>query len=141
MWLLINKFLNIFEAKLFNELELKIFKELISNSEPNLATLITNQLKDINKVTRDPDGLETLFYHIYKGKPSRNPNYAINDYQEYLYATLTLFDHTGGKNLKVKVWTVEGYIFEFQYNENYNLFLKGVNNWDLVSINIRINRS
>lgn len=122
MWLLIESFLNIFERKLLNELELKIFKELITNSEPNIAILISNQLKDINKITRNPDGLESLFYHIYKGKPSRNPNYAINDYQEYLYATLTLFDPVSENKLKIKVWTVLGHIFDFQYNKNYNIF-------------------
>ncbi|CDN90626.1 hypothetical protein [Hydrogenophaga intermedia] len=88
-----------------------------------LLTLWDSQVQAINKVQRLPDGVETDFYRMLKGRPSFPEELAFPNKTEELLLAKVRVDVPGVKGaLSANVWCVRGYLFSIEFAGNVGYF-------------------
>lgn len=81
-----------------------------------LLTLWDSQVQAINKVQRLPEGVETNFYRMHKGRPSFPEEFAFpNKTEELLLAKVQVGMPSMKEALNAKVWCASGFLFSIEY--------------------------
>jgi len=117
-------------SRSYNKLEKTIiegFKKLFADDE---LEIIVSQIGEINRIYRDPEGNETLFFKFVKGKPSSKFGKLFNDIGESEICDLEVYYF---KNiLPVEVYIRNGALFRFKYCGAYPAN-KELENYTIVS--------
>lgn len=104
----------IWRNRRLNELEVLILDTVRSRMDPELHAQWDKQVSSINRVNRLPEGVESDFHRIRKGKPFWDPEIAFPDCaEELLLATVTLT--LPSTVLTAEVWLVQGQVFCIEY--------------------------
>lgn len=88
-----------------------------------LLTLWDGQVQAIDKVQRLPEGVETNFYRMHKGRPSFPAELAfLNKTEELLLARVRVEVPDMKGALNAKVWCVSGFLFSIEYAGSASYF-------------------
>lgn len=91
--------------------------------EGKLLMLWDGQVQAINKVQRLPEGVETNFYRMLKGRPSFPEELAFpNKTEELLLAKVRVAVSGTKGELGAKVWCVSGFLFSIEYAGSVSYF-------------------
>lgn len=114
----------------FNRLERTIFdalRKILDNTEKQI---FNSQINEINRIVRDPEGMETLFFKIHFGKVSRQFSRkfsADNGVQLFAELQIAYFDRV----LPVKVWLFDGVVYRVTYDSAQSTMLD-VDNYTVI---------
>lgn len=106
---------------IFTRLEIAVLTATEKGLSPDFRQTFKAQLQQVNRVRRDPDGLETLLYCIKKGRPFRefSERFPLSPRELKLSDVEVRYF---GRTVPVAVWAVDGVLFRLEFGEAIKKF-------------------